>query len=163
MVRRTKKKNMNSALIRALASAAIPAVRGIVAPPKRRRRKNKNKKNKNQLMNRNTLPAAVVRANRSFIRSWTEGNDMHVAGCDLVRKIGSTIVNANGIDELFSVIPCNPCYWGGTRIAQLAPGYQQYRPLEFSYEYVPQVAVTQEGTVTIGTLWCTSVDSEDLQ
>lgn len=67
------------------------------------------------------------------------------------------------LDDLFSVIPCNPAYWSGTRIAQLAPGYQQYRPLNFTWEYIPQVAVTQTGTVTMGTLWDTSVRSADLQ
>lgn len=42
---------------------------------------------------------------------------MHVSGCDLVRPVPQELVNANGIDELFSVIPCNPAYWTGTRVA----------------------------------------------
>lgn len=41
----------------------------------------------------------------------------------------------------------------GTRISQFAPAYQNYRPLAFRVSYIPQVAVTQQGTVFMGTLW----------
>lgn len=34
--------------------------------------------------------------------------------------------------------------------------------MTFAWEYIPQVAVTQEGSVVMGTLWDTSVGGDDL-
>lgn len=35
--------------------------------------------------------------------------------------------------------------------------------MAFAWEYIPQVAVTQVGSVVMGTLWDTSVQENDLQ
>lgn len=86
---------------------------------------------------------------------------MRVSGCDLVYRIPGTL--ANDPNTLFCVIPCNPAYWAGTRIAQVAPAYTTYRPIRLTFSYIPQVAVTQEGTVAMGTIWNTAVGSEDIQ
>lgn len=89
---------------------------------------------------------------------------MHVSGCDLVTPLPGTIASIDGTDMfLFSVIPSNPAYWSGTRIGQVAPAYMNYRPLRMVFHYIPQVAVTQPGTVIMGTLWNGASPSEDLQ
>lgn len=89
---------------------------------------------------------------------------MRVAGCDLVYPLPAAIATQNTTDEfLFSVIPSNPAYWTGTRIAQMAPAYMNYRPIAMTFHYIPQVAVTQPGSVIFGTLWNGSAPSDDLQ
>lgn len=89
---------------------------------------------------------------------------MHVSGCDLVTPLPGTITSIDGTDMfLFTVIPSNPAYWSGTRIGQVAPAYMNYRPLRMVFHYIPQVAVTQPGTVIMGTLWNGASPSEDLQ
>lgn len=84
-----------------------------------------------------------------------------ISGSDLVYPIPSVL--SPGQDTLFAVFPCNPAYWSGTRVAQFAVAYQHYRPLRFHVSYIPQVAVTQEGTVFMGTIWTGSVPSQNLQ
>lgn len=87
-----------------------------------------------------------------------------VAGCDLVYPLPAEVASHSGSDELlFSVIPANPAYWTGTRIAQIAPAYMNYRPLAVTFHYIPQVAVTQPGSVIYGTLWNGAAPSGDLQ
>lgn len=51
----------------------------------------------------------------------------------------------------------------GTRISQFAPAYQNYRPLSFRVSYIPQVAVTQQGTVFMGTLWNEAAPTDNIQ
>lgn len=75
---------------------------------------------------------------------------MVVSGRDLVYKIPSNLETAQ---TSIALITANPLYWVGTRIANIARGYQNFRPLKFRIEYIPQVAVTQEGNVIYGTLW----------
>lgn len=84
-----------------------------------------------------------------------------VSGCDLVYPLPN-LVQA-GSDYLFAVIPSNPAYWSGTRIAQFAPAYMNYRPISMTFSYIPQVAVTQQGTVFMGTLWNGAAPSESIQ
>lgn len=86
---------------------------------------------------------ADTAANGSYFRTYSRGSEMHVVGRDLVTPIPNNVVGRDYLEQLFTVIPANPAYWTGTRISQLAPGYMQYRPLNFKWEYVPQVAVTQ--------------------
>lgn len=61
------------------------------------------------------------------------------------------------------MFPANPAYWMGTRISQFAPAYQNYRPLSFRVSYIPQVAVTQQGTVFMGTLWNEAAPADNIQ
>lgn len=84
-----------------------------------------------------------------------------VSGCDLVYPVPATVQTQG--DFLFTIIPSNPAYWTGTRIAQVAPAYMTYRPLRMTFSYIPQVAVTQAGTVAMGTLWNGASGDADLQ
>lgn len=95
-----KGRNLDPSMIVGLVKALAPVAKGALsAIPRRRRRKSAKKRNRSQLRNADSsIPAAVTRSSRSFVRSWTEGSDMHVAGCDLVRKIPQSVVNSNGID-----------------------------------------------------------------
>lgn len=84
-----------------------------------------------------------------------------VSGCDLIYPIPATL--AANSDTIFAMFPANPAYWMGTRISQFAPAYQNYRPLSFRVSYIPQVAVTQQGTVFMGTLWNEAAPTDNIQ
>lgn len=88
---------------------------------------------------------------------------MRVSGCDLVYPLPSSIQTGPTDEFLFSLIPANPAYWTGTRIAQIAPSYMNYRPIKLTFHYIPQVAVTQAGSVIFGTLWNGAAPSDDIQ
>jgi hypothetical protein len=90
------------------------------------------------------------------------GTSAVVSGCDLVYKIPD-ILSTNSTSSVITMIPANPAYWTGTRIAQVAAGYQNYRPLQFEVIYVPQCAVTQQGNVLAGTLWNEAPTESNLQ
>lgn len=109
-----------------------------------------------------SLPAAYASHVRPrfnvFSRSATAAR---VSGCDLVYPIPDS-VEADGAN-IFALIPCNPAYWTGTRIAQFAPAYMNYRPLSITFSYIPQVAVTQAGTVFMGTVWNGAAPASNIQ
>lgn len=111
------------------------------------------------------LPASYASHVKPGFRIINKGSvSTRVAGCDLVYSLPAAIASKTGSDEfLFSVIPSNPAYWTGTRIAQMAPAYMNYRPISLSFHYIPQVAVTQPGSVIYGTLWNGAAPSGDLQ
>jgi len=90
------------------------------------------------------------------------GTSAVVSGCDLVYKIPD-VLSTNSTSSVITIIPANPAYWTGTRIAQVAAGYQNYRPLQFEVIYVPQCAVTQQGNVLAGTLWNEAPTESNLQ
>jgi len=100
--------------------------------------------------------------NRDFQILYQDGNTVKVTGRDLVYKIPETIVDQQNTGVI-TVIPANPCYWLGTRIAALAQGYQNYRPLAMKFTYIPQCAVTQQGNVIAGTLWNQAPSNDNLQ
>jgi len=112
---------------------------------------------------RRGIPAANTnRMNRDFQILYQDGNTVKVTGRDLVYKIPETIVDQQNTGVI-TVIPANPCYWLGTRIAALAQGYQNYRPLAMKFTYIPQCAVTQQGNVIAGTLWNQAPSNDNLQ
>jgi hypothetical protein len=122
-----------------------------------------NIQNKNRRLNRNKMPAANTKnMNRDFRILYQDGNTVRVTGRDLVYQIPSDIVSQYNSD-IITVIPANPCYWLGTRIAALAQGYQNYRPLSIKFNYIPQCAVTQQGNVIAGTLWNQAPSNVNLQ
>lgn len=122
-----------------------------------RLRINNNKRNKNR------MPAANTKnMNRDFRILYQDGNTVRVTGRDLVYQIPSDITSRYNSD-IITVIPANPCYWLGTRIAALAQGYQNYRPLNMKFNYIPQCAVTQQGNVIAGTLWNQAPSNVNLQ
>lgn len=125
------------------------------------RRRNNRRRNNNGRINR-ALPAAYsshVRARFTIVSR--NSTRCVVSGCDLVYAIPATLASSG--DTIFTVIPCNPAYWLGTRIARIAPAYQNYRPLQFKVSYIPQVAVTQAGTVFMGTLWDQAAPTQNIQ
>lgn len=119
--------------------------------------------NRNRRTARNRMPAANTKnMNRDFRILYQDGNTVRVTGRDLVYQIPSDIVSQYNAD-IITVIPANPCYWIGTRIAALAQGYQNYRPLSIKFNYIPQCAVTQQGNVIAGTLWNQAPSNVNLQ
>jgi hypothetical protein len=122
-----------------------------------------NIQNRNRRLNRNRMPAANTKnMNRDFRILYQDGNTVRVTGRDLVYQIPSDIISQYNSD-IITVIPANPCYWLGTRIAALAQGYQNYRPLSIKFNYIPQCAVTQQGNVIAGTLWNQAPSNVNLQ
>lgn len=87
------------------------------------------------------------------------------SGTDLLPQLPvNTITTSTGeYANLVAVIPCNPIYWNGTRIAAIASAYQNYRPIKIRFRYVPTVPVTQQGAMVFGTLWNTGLATNDVQ
>lgn len=112
--------------------------------------------------NRKIAAANVRNMNRDFKILYQDGTTVKVTGRDLVYQIPSTLAGNYG-SEVITIIPANPCYWLGTRIAALAQGYQNFRPLNMKFTYIPQVAVTQQGNVICGTLWNQAPSNENIQ
>lgn len=86
----------------------------------------------------------------SFYQS-RRGDGEIVRGFDLVTSPYSTTLLSNPNISYF--ITANPASWNGTRIAAIACGYQNYRPLSFKIHYRPQVGSTSTISMFIGTVW----------
>lgn len=129
--------------------------------PRPRANRKRQKAPRLERMRASPMPAAYAATPRSYFRMTTLRDTVRVSGCDLVYSVPSTL--SSNSDFLFSVIPANPAYWTGTRIAQVARAYMNYRPINLKFTYVPQVAVTQAGTVVMGTLWNGTTPATDLQ
>lgn len=130
----------------------------------RSKRKKSNKKRTNYRPSRinRALPAAYASHVRSRFSILSRNyNACVIRGCDLVYSIPATLDESG--DTIFTIITANPCYWSGTRIARIAPAYQNYRPVSFKCSYIPQVAVTQSGTVFMGTLWDEASPTDNIQ
>lgn len=97
-----------------------------------------------------TMPMSYAAHVQPYFRSTGNREALRLNGCDLVKPISLTGAGGNTI---FSVIPANPAYWEGTKIASIAAAYFNYRPLKLAFHYIPQVPVTVSGTVVAGTLW----------
>lgn len=137
---------------------------------KRRQPKNNNKQLKKRKLQRKRrqrprrMPAAqVMGAPKQFQTIRTTGTTAIVNGCDLVYQIPDSLSTEFQNSQVISIIPCNPAYWSGTRVAAVAAGYQNFRPTYFEVIYVPQCAVTQQGNVIGGTLWNQAPSTENLQ
>nr|QIJ70130.1 hypothetical protein [Pilk tombus-like virus] len=128
--------------------------------PRRRRSRVRTVNNPNPSWGR-SLPAAYASHVRPRFNVQRRGDSVIVNGCDLVYSIPNVV--ATDEQPIFTVIPSNPAYWLGTRIGQLAPAYMNYRPLSVVFSYIPQVAVTQAGTVFMGTLWNGAPGGQDIQ
>lgn len=77
-----------------------------------------------------------------------KNNVLDVSGTDLW-----AVTDSKGLDnDIFVVVPANPIYWIGTRLAGIASVYQQYKPVTFHIKYVPTCATTTPGLVTLGFL-----------
>lgn len=130
---------------------------------KRKTFRRRNRNTKPRMRRRKFIPAANLKnMNRDFKILYQDGTTVKVTGRDLVYQIPSDLTDQEGTGVI-TVIPANPCYWLGTRIAALAQGYQNYRPLDMKFTYIPQCAVTQQGNVIAGTLWNQAPSSVNLQ
>jgi len=127
----------------------------------------------------NRLQRAIKRANimrgkriaaasaQSLAKKFTvlrqNGNSVRVTGRDLIYPIPDNLTAPIQSTNVIAVIPANPAYWTGTRIAALASGYQNYRPIKFKINYIPMCAVTQQGNVIGGTIWDDGLDNDNIQ
>lgn len=130
----------------------------------RRNRRIQNGRNSGTQQWSRSLPATYANHVRPSFRVLNRSaNSLRVAGCDLVYPLPARVTSTSAEEFLFSVIPANPAYWTGTRVAQMAPAYMNYRPLKMTFHYIPQVSVTQAGSVMFGTLWNGAAPSDDIQ
>lgn len=146
-------------LSRAISNALSPAQR----TNRKVRKTKRNRKNRTRTNRQNAaMPAAYASHVRPRFNVLSRSaTSCRIAGCDLVYPIPAQL-QENG-DILFAVIPANPAYWIGTRVAQMAPAYMNYRPIRFTASYIPQVAVTEQGTVFMGTFWNGAAPTSNLQ
>lgn len=115
----------------------------------------------NRNLTTGTLPGAYQNTLEPRFKIIPGSNGVRVMGCDLVNSVPSE-VNADD-NFIFSTITCNPCYWTGTRIAQVGAMYMNYRPIRLYFCYIPQVSVSQAGTVVMGTVWNGAAPTDNLQ
>lgn len=94
-------------------------------------------------------PTGTTRAR--FTSVPIENNGLKVSGYDMVYDMTQAEIDESS--GTFVAIPANPAYWTGTRIAQLAVAYSQYRPIYMRFDYFPSVSMQDRGTVTSGTVW----------
>lgn len=97
------------------------------------------------------------------VSSKNNGREMILEGTDMVIPAPTTQITSQIQTQLFMQIPANPMYWTGCRIAGIAGVYQNYRPLKFEVEYIPQVPVTVPGQVTLGTYFNVTAPTSNMQ
>lgn len=94
-----------------------------------------------------SVASAYTMFRRPYIAYRSSGNALHVTGCEVViPSLGNANVN------LTAVVPHNPAYWLGTRIQVLAKTYQLFHIDKLLIHYIPRVATSTAGSVTIGTI-----------
>lgn len=128
---------------------------------KRKSNRRPGRRGSNRSMTRAMPAAYAAHVRPRFNVSSRTATSAIVSGCDLIYPIPADL--ASNSDTIFAMFPANPAYWMGTRISQFAPAYQNYRPLAFRVSYIPQVAVTQQGTVFMGTLWNEAAPTDNIQ
>jgi hypothetical protein len=130
---------------------------------KGKRLPNNRKKRTNVIRGRKIAAASAKNFKKKFETLRQNGNSVRVTGRDLIYSIPDDLTSPIQSTNVITVIPANPAYWKGTRIAALASGYQNYRPILFKITYVPMCAVTQQGNVIGGTIWDDGIDNDNLQ
>lgn len=133
-----------------------PRVKGKRLPNNRKRRAN-------IIRGRKIAAASARNFTKKFTMLRQNGNSVRVTGRDLIYSIPDDLTSPIQDTNVITVIPANPAYWKGTRIAALASGYQNYRPILFKITYIPMCAVTQQGNVIGGTIWDDGIDNDNLQ
>lgn len=113
-------------------------------------------------MRRRGIPAAVQKGFRPTYSMKRVPGGVLVRGRDLVQPLPEAVAAYDNY-FLFTAITANPCYWTGTKIAAIAAAYQCFRPLHWRASFIPQVAVTQAGTVMTGTNWYTITSTNNFQ
>lgn len=134
---------------------------------KQPRRVAKRRTRRNRRMRTVKIPAAqgirVPRASFRRVSSRNNEQEIILEGEDLIIPTPDALPTSAASFPIFLSIPANPLYWKGTRVSGIAAVYQQYRPLKFEVEYVPQVPVTCPGQVIYGTLYNKGVSKESFQ
>lgn len=130
-------------------------------------RRNKRRAPKRRNVSKHNIPLAYATRQRKpyykISKSRKNAQEVEIEGEDLIIPAPEVQTEGPTNSEFFLTMPANPLYWTGTRLAGLAAVYQQYRPLRFDVEYIPQVPVTTPGQVICGTLWNTSIPDSNLQ
>lgn len=120
------------------------------------------RRNKRNNLRRNVLMAYSKNFKRSINSINVAATTARVTGKDLVYSIPDSQIS-NVDQPLIAFIPANPAYWLGTRVATIARGYQNYRPIKFDVHYIPHCAATQAGNVIAGTIFHQAPGIENLQ
>lgn len=134
-----------------------------VKKPRTKRLPNNRTRRANVIRGKKIAAASAKTFTKRFSVMRQNGNSVRVSGRDLIYAIPDELTAPIQSTNVISVIPANPAYWTGTRIAALAAGYQNYRPIMFKISYVPMCAVTQPGNVIAGTVWDDGFDNDNLQ
>lgn len=129
----------------------------------RRRLPNNRTKRANVIRGRKIAAASAKTLAKKFNILRQNGTSVRVTGRDLIYPIPDNLTAPIQTTNIIAVIPANPAYWTGTRIAALASGYQTYRPIKFKITYIPICAVTQQGNVIGGTIWDDGFDPTNVQ
>lgn len=130
------------------------------------RKRRRGKRGKRGSTKTKRVAFAIATTSKSFLRtlkSPNNGREMILEGADLIVPAPAMMTTNNRYTQVFLNMPANPLYWVGTRISGIASVYQNYRPLKFEVEYVPQVPVTVPGQVTMGTLWNATTPEANVQ
>lgn len=118
-------------------------------------------------MKRVNIPAAqgtrIPKPRFRRVMSKYNEQEIIIEGEDLVIPTPDALPTESTTSPVFLSIPANPLYWKGTRISGIASVYQQYRPLYFEVDYIPQVPVTVPGQVIYGTLYNKGVSKDSFQ
>lgn len=121
----------------------------------RRRRRNRRNRRMSRRSNASRVPRGILAGYGSAVTASfyqaRRGDGEIVRGFDLITSPYSPTTMSNPNISYF--ITANPASWNGTRIATIAAGYQNYRPLAFKIHYRPQVGSTSTISMFIGTIW----------
>lgn len=120
-----------------------------------RRRRRRNGRRMARRSNASRVPRGILAGYGSAVTAsfyqQRRGDGEVVRGFDLVTSPYDPSVLTYPNISYF--ITANPAAWNGTRIAAIAGGYQNYRPLRFKIHYRPQVGSTSTLSMFIGTVW----------
>lgn len=134
-----------------LGSSPRPAPR----QNRRRRRRGSRRARMARRSNASRVPRGILAGYGSAVTASfyqrRAGDGEVVRGFDLITSpYDASSLNSPNISYF---ITANPASWNGTRIAAIAAGYQNYRPLSFKIHYRPQVGSTSVISMFIGTVW----------
>lgn len=93
------------------------------------------------------VPSAYVsRENLRHNQRFSKDGSLVFTGRDLLVD-GTQAWTADGV---WFAYPINPVFWTGTKVAAQARNYGQYRPLKLTLSYLPSVATTSSGDISLG-------------
>lgn len=122
-------------------------------PTRSKKRRNRNRRNTGRSRGPDGILAGYGSPITTVFSSRNTNDGLIVRGYDLVTSFSFG-------DNISYFITANPAAWNGTRIAAIAGGFQNYRPLKFRIHYRPQVGSTDLRSMFIGTIWQTNYITE---